>query len=437
MEKEKLWLQECRKSIEFAVGWGNSSLWGNDDFERLSEKIWEKTGIRLSLSTLKRIWGRVPYKNFPNNATLNALVGFLDYGHWRDFCQTHPVKDENDPVGQEPAQISSVIPAPDNKNIFLRPAWFWSITRIVIACFLLLGVGSWLLHKSVSRKQPPDAANFSFTSRKVADDLPNSVVFNYNASSAKDSKVMIQQSWDSSRRETIDAKGRQHTSIYYFPGYFHAKLLVDGQIVRQTPVFIQTKGWKGIIGKRPVPIYLKAEEIRQGNLMGISDTLLKEKLNSSEFSGLGVRLANIREFPGINADDFILETSFRNTSTVEESLCRRVEIEIIGTDNIIMIPFSTTGCISELNLFTGDTLLKGKEHDLSAFGCDFSRFQQMKCVVNNQLLKIYLNKQLSITLPLQKTLGRIVGIRIMFEGAGQVQQVGIETPNKIAYNLME
>ena len=158
---------------------------------------------------------------------------------------------------------------------------------------------------------------------------------------------------------------------------------------------------------------------------------------SSEFSGLGVRLANIREFPGINASDFILETAFRNTSTVEESLCRRAEIEILGTENVIIIPFSTIGCIAELNLFTGDTLLRGKEHDLSAFGCDFSQLQQLKCAVNKQLLKIYLNKQLIITASQQKRLGRIVGIRILFEGAGQVQQVVVETPNKIAYNLMK
>jgi hypothetical protein len=437
LEKEKKWLEECRKSIELSLGWGNSTQWGNDDFERLSEKIWEKTRIRLSVSTLKRIWGRVRYNNFPNSVTLNALVGFLNYDHWRDFCQTHPIKGENNRIGPQLTQNPPGLGVPDKKNRVSRAAWYRSITWTLIVVLLILGIGSWLLHKSKTRTQSIDAANFSFSSRKVTDDLPNSVVFNYAANSPKDSKLMIQQSWDSSRRETIDAHGNQHTSIYYYPGYFIAKLLVNDRIVKETPVFIKTKGWKAIIGKKPLPIYLNDDEIRHGIGISISDTLLKEKLNTSDFNRLRVRLANIREFPGINASDFILETAFRNTSTVEESLCRRVEIEIIGTENIILIPFSTTGCIAELNLFTGDTLLLGKEHDLSAFGCDFSSLQEFKCTVNNQLLKIYLNKQPILTASQQKSLGRIVGIRIMFEGAGQVQQVAVETPNKIAYDLMK
>ena len=436
MEKEKQWLEECRKLIELSLGWGESNLWTNDDFERLSDEIWEKTRIRLSVSTLKRIWGRVRYKNFPNSVTLNALAGFLNYDHWRDFCKTHPFKDENDPVGREHTQIPSVITNTDKQSNVSGKAWYRSITRAVLVALLILGFGSWLLRKSIARKQPLDAENFSFSSRKVTDDLPNSVVFHYDASAAKDSRVMIQQSWDSSRREKIDARGHEYTSIYYYPGYFKAKLLINGRIVKETPVFIQTKGWKGIIGKKPLPIYLKDEEIRREGGMNISDTLLKEKLNTSEFSGLRVQFVNIREFPGINAGDFILETAFRNSSTMEESLCRRVVVEILGTESVILIPFSTTGCIADLNFFSGDTTLEGKEHDLSAFGCDFSRLQQMKCTVNKQVLRIYLNEKLILTTPKQKSMGRIIGLRILFEGAGQLQQVVIETPDKIAYNLM-
>jgi hypothetical protein len=70
LEKEKQWLEECRKSIELLLGWGNSSLWNNDDFERLSAMIWEKPWIRLSVSTLKRIDGKVRYRNSPNNFIL-------------------------------------------------------------------------------------------------------------------------------------------------------------------------------------------------------------------------------------------------------------------------------------------------------------------------------------------------------------------------------
>jgi hypothetical protein len=437
LEEEKQWLEECRKSIELTLGWGNSHLWGNDDFERLSEKIWEKTGIRLSVSTLKRIWGRVRYPNFPNSATLNALVGFLDYSHWRDFCQTHPLQEPNNSAIPELSPGPAWITPPAKKSRESRTGGHKVLALGLIAgTGILIVLGSWLVLRHKTRRESIVASNFSFSSRKVSDDLPNSVVFNYDASAAKDSKLMIQQSWDINRRETIDNHGTEHTSIYYYPGYFMAKLLVDGRIVKETPVFIQTHGWKGIIRKKPLPIYLRNEEIRPGKEMSITDSLLVKELNTNVFNGLWVQFANIREFPGIEANNFVLETTFRNTSTVEESLCRKVEIEILGTENVIIIPFSTLGCISDLNLFSGDRGWRGKEHDLSAFGCDFTQFQEMKCVVSARLLKIYRNNQLIMSDSEQKSLGRIIGIRIMFEGAGQVQKVLFETPNKMAYNLM-
>src|SRR5580704_16245478 len=87
MEKEKQLLVICRRLVEDSLHWGDSEAWSNDDFEQLSQKIFDKTKVQLSVSTLKRIWGKVRYENFPTTATLNALAGFLDYESWRDFRQ--------------------------------------------------------------------------------------------------------------------------------------------------------------------------------------------------------------------------------------------------------------------------------------------------------------------------------------------------------------
>src|ERR1700742_1158626 len=91
MEKEKQLLRLCCLHIEQAVQWGDSEAWTNDDFERLGEKIFEKTRVQLSISTLKRIWGKVRYENLPTTATLNALAGFLGYESWREFKQKNDI----------------------------------------------------------------------------------------------------------------------------------------------------------------------------------------------------------------------------------------------------------------------------------------------------------------------------------------------------------
>lgn len=52
------------------------------DFENLSYLILEKTGMCVSISTLKRIWDYVPATTIPRNSTLDILckyVGFKDF----------------------------------------------------------------------------------------------------------------------------------------------------------------------------------------------------------------------------------------------------------------------------------------------------------------------------------------------------------------------
>src|SRR5579863_4219167 len=117
MEKEKQLLVLCRGLIEKSLNWGDSGIWGNDDFERLSEKIFEKTRVQLSISTLKRIWGKVRYENFPTTATLNALAGFLGYESWREFRQ----KNDNTTITDiqpnvVPAEPSPARPSRINKS---------------------------------------------------------------------------------------------------------------------------------------------------------------------------------------------------------------------------------------------------------------------------------------------------------------------------------
>src|SRR5688572_20850844 len=87
--EEKDLLEISRTGIERSLGWGSSGNWTNQDFEELSERIFDKTQVKLSVSTLKRIWGKVKYDSSPNTATLNALAVFLGYENWKSFRQQH------------------------------------------------------------------------------------------------------------------------------------------------------------------------------------------------------------------------------------------------------------------------------------------------------------------------------------------------------------
>lgn len=57
----------------------------SSDFEALSEDIFFKTKERLSVSTLKRVWGYVNYDFMPSQSTLDVLSIYVGYKGFDQF----------------------------------------------------------------------------------------------------------------------------------------------------------------------------------------------------------------------------------------------------------------------------------------------------------------------------------------------------------------
>lgn len=51
-------LQQLTTLIEAQLEWGKAESWTNKDFETLSEQIFVQTDKQISVTTLKRLWGR-------------------------------------------------------------------------------------------------------------------------------------------------------------------------------------------------------------------------------------------------------------------------------------------------------------------------------------------------------------------------------------------
>ena len=78
-------VEECLVQIEKKLDWGTSKNWHNEVFNELSDIIQKETKTLLSSTTLKRVWGKVDYKNAPSISTLNTLAQFAGYSNWREF----------------------------------------------------------------------------------------------------------------------------------------------------------------------------------------------------------------------------------------------------------------------------------------------------------------------------------------------------------------
>src|SRR5215211_6988536 len=111
------------QQIEQKLDWGSSNSWLTKDFENLSQRIFDETGVSLSVSTLRRIWGKVAYTHLPSGTTLDTLAKFAGFEGWRTFTKQHSSSNNKTKSPALPIQ-----PA--------KPLQYWK--RVVLFVFLLL-----------------------------------------------------------------------------------------------------------------------------------------------------------------------------------------------------------------------------------------------------------------------------------------------------------
>jgi hypothetical protein len=401
-------LQQCRLLIEEKVRWGDSSQWQNQDFEALSQRIFAETNVTLSVSTLKRIWGKVRYDSAPTATTLNTLAQFVGYENWREF-RKHPVLVTEEPARQLPAQP---VPILDVRPFPVR--WPW----IIGLCVVVGLVGIWAFQQ---RAKPLHIGNVSFSSRPVSKGLPNTVLFQYDVTDSNADSVFIQQSWNPKLRFRVDKDGHQYASTYYYPGYFRAKLVLNDSIVREHDLYIKTDGWLGTINRDSIPIYFPDKHIRRNGAIELIETDLTEQGIDFQKGVPVTSLHYVQPLGEMSGSRFRFETEVKSTFNRFDAVCQRVNIMILCSKGMHLIPLSMKGCVGELNLSFGGKNVSGKTSDLSGFGVDFSDWVNVRCEVNDKLAKVFVNEKLAYEGRFQDDAGKIVGLRYYFHGTGAVK----------------
>ncbi len=403
--KDYILVQECLKHIEKRLNWGVSSSWHNDVFVELSEKIHQETKVLLSPTTLKRVWGHVQYSSAPSISTLNTLAQFAGFQNWRDF--------KNRPSERKTPVIFKRINA--NLGVIMGSAAL--MTLLFISLYSLTGKTTVI---------PPDYSNLNFSSRPLAQGLPNSVVFEFDLSNVDSDSIHIQQYWDPSKTIQLSKEQTQATGQYFYPGYFRAKMVIDGEIVKEHDLFIKSEGWLGTIDYDPIPKYLRSINLGEGRLA--FERSLMDQVHQNE-TPLQTSFHLIEEFKSVSVDNFELNTTIRSTFNDKWGVCQMASIVIIGTKSAMVIPFSISGCVSEIGLMLSDRYLSGKEHDLSAFSTDLSSSRNIQLSVVNKELKVLIDNQLVYHQAYSKSIGDLAGLRYRFLGTGEVEMLRITDSN--------
>ncbi len=417
MSTDEQFIEKAKTRIESRMGWGHSEQWTNQDFLALSEKIREETGVTLSHVTLKRIWGKVKYDSLPNPHTLDTLARFAGYENWRDL------RSKNGNGAAMIAEPAKPIPA-SRRGLLL------TLIALSLVVALILIIAS--RPKKTQRMAPADLnpADYSFSSKKaVSIGIPNSVIFDYDATHAPGDSVIIQQSWDKNLRSKVSKYQHQHTSIYYYPDFYYAKLIVNGQIIKQHELFIRTEGWLPLVVQSPVPVYFKKEDAISGGIMGLSSAQLEARHVNLQPKPPTTLYANVRDFGEIYSDDFDFETSLKDDYSEGAAICQQTRIYLLCEGTAIWIPLCAKGCVSDVDLLFAGNYVSGKRSDLSAFGVDFSSYNKIRIESHKGVEKVFINDKPVYRLDQSVQHAKIIGINFQFEGTGKVDYVRLSGEN--------
>jgi len=399
---EQQYITLCKRQIEKKFSFGNGHGYTQRDLEILSQRIEEKTGVCISLSTLKRLW-KNNFKQRPQLATLNALAAILDYKDWQEFKQLNQKNEST------------------SKRILTGV--LLSLALVLITLFIigaLYDTGEPVVQPSKPKVNGP--VHFSAT-KTVTSGIPNTVIFKYDVSHVEADSFFIQQTWNPNHRMAIDAEGNAFSSIYYESGYHRARLFANDSIIAMQPVHILSDGWEPHVyysERDRVPIDFKNESFIADGQLHLSQSLL-EKRQVDVSKSFFTRISNSQEF-NVSSDNFSIVTRMK-VDSVLNTLCPWMSLLIVTEKHIFSVSLNKRGCERYAGYKLGEIVRNGEDNDLSALGCNVYDWQEVGIKVYNKNAVIHINGEMAFQEVFREDFGKIVGLTYIFEGTGSLDYI--------------
>ncbi len=419
MNVESEYLARCKRLIGEKLGFDRSGeLLRQRDLEYLAETVERESGIRLSLSTLKRLWKR-DYEQTPHPSTLSALVSVLGYKDWHDFKQGQTL--DRTESSAEPAKVRRR----------MRAGW------MILPASAILLVAFWLIAftgREDSRKPVIKGPVIFKGNKTVTQGVPNTIIFNYDVTNVQADSFFFQQSWNQLEKTTIDPEGHYYSTIYYYPGFHRAKLIANDSIIMRFKAHITTDGWMPLVRysyEDKLPLYIRKEhQVTDGALHVTQNDLVSSHVAMDKEFVLSYY--NVREFEDTYSDNFSLETRIicdRSPTTA----CPGFEVVIMTEEHIFFVRLMGKGCERNIAIKMGEVVEDGSNNDLSAFGRDLYSWQHLRIEVQNKRATIYVGND-NHTIAFKQSFGKVVGLVYNFAGSGAVDYVQLRNgENRVVY----
>lgn len=433
-EQDHKALQYCIQLVEDKLAEKKMKLWTHNDFIKLSEEIFASTKHKISETTLKRIWGKAKYQNYPNTGTLDALASYVGYKNWYNFLDS-----EKEAIGnrEKPKKSTSGKLFSLSWNSIKKK----QIYSIVIFLLLLTTLILVFTHPNKSEKDLTKAIDqIEFHLDKTADFVPYSSYLHYNLASleGRDIKIRVGGEWGS---DTKDYNITERLSDKFLtnqkkPGKKFISLVVDDKVIKSVAMWGKTKGWLGIIHgetEKDQTIFLPEDSIVFDGKMQLNQDLITERTDVADRK---FRFFLVSDFD-ISLDNLFFETKFKLSQTDEANICDPLFITLTGENAYISIPFHQTVCLLNSVLFLSEKRMSARflSNSLSDFTLDYNNWNSLQVHVQSKHVKFYLNETLIFQDSYNNPCGKLRIIDFAFNDFLIIDDLKVMTPEgKILLN---
>lgn len=394
----------CIHKIEEQLGWGKKEDWTNYHFTRLSELFAKKTGITLSVSSVRRIFGMDKTETFnPQIETKNALARYLGYDNWAELKEKNPLK----------------------RNLFIsNSTGNKKKLRNIAMAMVVLSVSYFIMYTMISKRHP---SIYYFDGRNLEGTAPHTIAIHYDISKMKGNDYYIDFGEYFHHPQRIPLPKNEHiiTHTFYSSYYYLVKLLKNKEVLATQRVFVKSQGWDyGVFidkqyytlppnllsGKNS--LYLSAEEIAESGV----DTNTKYY---TEFK-------NITDFK-VSGDSCTFIASVKLNKNARARGCQDANIWLLGQHSDVCLKLTTQGCSSLVSFSVGNQIKSGKHEDLAKLADNLYAWNQVKIQIEKNIAKVYLNNIEAYSITYNHSIGNLYGMHFFFLGSGEADNIVLQS----------
>ncbi len=408
---EENYLQHCLFQVEKKLNWKKSSFWKESDYLKLSEIIFNASEISISAHTLKRLFGKIKYKeNYnPQQATKDALSIFLGYASWKDFVQQYQksIQKKESNIGSRQKKIAMAM---------------------TIVTLMLLFVAYNIIATATAKEKDV----FLFDIQDSIGTVPFTVHTKYDFSETISDSLFIDFDFvhpvTGEQIKKTDKNRFAYNFTYQIPGYYKIQLRNHLDTLKTKNILAMSKEWES---------YLVEEGYRNRFWMDTKistkseDNYLHFSVEELKKSGLQVPqvffIVN-RFFKNtqIDGDNFELKTKFKNGKATGGITCYDFILNLYCMNNLNSIKLMEDGCSQYSGIKFGENNVDGTHENLSAFSIKPDEWNTLFVRVNQKEVTAYVNEALIYKGKYNNPNGSIVGIENIFKGSGMLDYIEIK-----------